>query len=83
MQQIRSLEAEKIRLIGIAQERGASWDQIGSALDVTRQAAWETYRERVRGLLDATASRAEHGEAQTLESAAKVLRAVRRRRRGG
>ena len=82
-QQIRSLEAEKIRMIGIAQERGASWDQIGSALDVTRQAAWEKYRERVRDLLDATASRADHGEAETIESAANVLREIRRRRRRG
>jgi hypothetical protein len=82
-EQIRSLELQKLRLIGVAQERGASWDQIGTALDVTRQAAWEKYRERVRDVLDATATRAEDGEAETLESAANVLREIRRRRRRG
>ena len=82
-QQIQRLEVEKIRLIGVAQERGASWDQIGTALDVTRQAAWEKYRERVRDLLDAKGNRADHSEAESLESAANVLREIRRRRRSG
>jgi hypothetical protein len=75
------LEARKIRLIGVAQEQGASWDEIGSALEVSRQAAWEKYRDRVRELLDVTAARARHSEDETLESAAQVLKEVRARRR--
>jgi hypothetical protein len=80
-QDMRVLEVQKIRLIGAAQKHGASWDEIGSALDVTRQAAWEKYRDRVRELLDATAARAEYSEDETLESAAEVLKEVRARRR--
>ena len=80
-QDMRALEVQKIRLIGAAQKHGASWDEIGTALDVTRQAAWEKYRDRVRELLDATAARAQHSEDETLESAAGVLKEVRTRRR--
>lgn len=79
---MRSLELAKIRLIGVAQQHGASWDEIGSALEVSRQAAWEKYRDRVRSLLDVTAARASHSEEETLESAAAVLREVRGRRVG-
>ena len=79
---MRSLELAKIRLIGAAQRHGASWDEIGSAMEVSRQAAWEKYRDRVRGLLDVTAARASHSEAETLQSAATVLREVRGRRGG-
>jgi hypothetical protein len=78
---IRVLEARKVRLIGLAQEQGASWDEIGSALAVSRQAAWEKYRVRVRELLDVTSARARHSEDQTLESAARVLKEVRARKR--
>ena len=78
---MRVLEARKIRVIGLAQRQGASWDEIGSALEVSRQAAWEKYRDRVLALLDATDARSRHSEEQTLESAAQVLKGVRARRR--
>ena len=65
---MRSLELAKIRLIGAAQRYGASWDEIGSAMGVSRQAAWEKYRDRARGLLDVTAARASHSEAETLQT---------------
>lgn len=79
---MRSLELAKIRLIGVAQRHGASWDEIGSAMEVSRQAAWEKYRDRVRSLLDVTAARATHSEEETLKSAAAVLKEVRGRRVG-
>jgi len=79
---MRSLEFAKIRLIGAAQRHGASWDEIGSAMAVSRQAAWEKYRDRVRDLLDVTAARAGNSEEESLESAATVLREVRGRRSG-
>ncbi len=78
---MRLMEARKVRLIGLAQEHGASWDEIGSALEVSRQAAWEKYRDRVREVLNATEARARHSEEQTLASAAQVLKEVRARRR--
>lgn len=77
---MRALELAKIRLIAAAQRHGASWDEIGSAMEVSRQAAWEKYRDRVRSLLDVTAARATQSEAEILESAASVLREVRGRR---
>lgn len=80
---MRALEVRKLRLIGAAQRHGASWDEIGSALEVSRQAAWEKYRDRVRVLFDVAADRAQRSEEETLESAATVLREVRRRRRRG
>lgn len=78
---MRVLEARKVRLIGLAQQLGVSWDEIGSALEVSRQAAWEKYRDRVRELLRVTAARAHVSEDETLESAARVLKEVRARRR--
>ena len=80
-QEMRELEVQKVRLIGEAQRSGASWDEIGSALEVSRQAAWEKYRDRVRSLFDAVADRVDRSEEETLESAAAVLAEVRRRRR--
>ena len=78
---IRALEVRRVRLIGTAQRHGASWEDIGSALEVSRQAAWEKYRRRVRATLNLTADRAGHSETETLESAARVLKEVRARRR--
>lgn len=82
-QEIRALEVRRIRLIGAAQQHGASWEEIGSALEVSRQAAWEKYRDRVRAVLEATASRAGDAESEMLDSAARVLGEVRARRRRG
>ena len=79
--EMRALEVTRIRLIGVAQEHGATWEEIGSALEVSRQAAWEKYRDRVRDILEVTAARARHSEEETLESAARVLKEVRARRR--
>jgi len=35
-----------------AREAGRTWDEIGQALGVTRQAAWQRYRDRMRADLD-------------------------------
>ena len=79
--EMRALEVTRIRLIGFAQQHGASWEEIGSALEVSRQAAWEKYRDRVRAVVEVSAARARHSEEETLESAAQVLKEVRARRR--
>lgn len=79
--EMQALEIRKVRLIGAAQRHGASWEQIGSALEVSRQAVWEKYRDQVRALLDATGDRATASEEEALASAASVLREIRRRRR--
>lgn len=75
------LDRERIRIISEAQRHGASWDAIAGVLGTTKQSAWETYRLRVKNLLDATASSADTGEDELLDSAAASLARVRTRRR--
>jgi hypothetical protein len=79
-QEMRALEVRKVLLIGAAQRHGATWGQIGSALKVSRQAAWEKHRDQVRALFEATGDRATASEEEALLSAASVLREIRRRR---
>lgn len=78
---MRTLEVKRVRLIGAAQQLGATWEDIGSALGTSRQAAWETYRDQARQLLEVTAGRARQSEDVILESAGQVLKEVRARRR--
>ncbi len=77
------LDVERVRLMAEAQRRGASWEAIGAALGTSRQSAWETYRQRVRELLDTSARRVDAAEEELLESAAASLNRVRARRRRG
>ena len=81
--EIGVLEARRLALIADAHANGASWDDIASALDVTRQAAWERYRHRVLEMLERSAATATHSEDELLGSAAEVLKEVRGRRRRG
>jgi hypothetical protein len=79
--QMRRLALERIRLIAEAQQHGASWEAISSVLGVSRQSAWETYRDRAREVMEATAARATVAEDEILESAGRVQKTVRARRR--
>jgi biotin operon repressor len=79
--QMASLDLERIRLIARAQQHGASWEAIGAKLGITRQAAWETYRDRVRQMLHAVAT--DLSEDETFEAAEAGLAKVRARRRAG
>lgn len=81
--QLRKLAIERVRLIAEAQARGASWEAISAVLGVTRQAAWETYRDRAREVLEATSARATASEEEILQSASHALKGVRARRRSG
>lgn len=39
---------EQLRVwVGAARERHITWSQIGAALDITRQSAWERFREHL------------------------------------
>jgi hypothetical protein len=79
--QMRDLERRRVQLIATAQRHGASWRDISSVLGVSRQAAWEMYRNRAREILDATAERATLSEDEVLASASAALRGIRARRR--
>lgn len=79
--QIGELDIRRIKLIGDAQRRGASWEDIGAALGITRQSAWRTYHDRVLRLLDQTSAAVDTDEATLLQSASESLKRVRARRR--
>ncbi|MEO6627839.1 MAG: hypothetical protein ABIP03_04655 [Aquihabitans sp.] len=78
-------ELERVRRdrVRAARDAGVSWDRIGSALGMSRQASWEYYnrdlRERLRRNVDANS---ELSEAEAVDLAVSEARAVRRRRRG-
>ena len=81
--QMEALELERVRLMAEAQRNGASWEAIAEVIGTSRQAAWETYRDRVRRVQEAAAEYVSTEEAELLESAAQSLAAVRARRRRG
>ena len=76
-------ELERIRREQViaARSAGASWQQIGDALGVTRQSAWESFtattREALASNVDANSTL---DEDDALELAVEEVRAVRRRR---
>lgn len=65
-------------LVAEARRRGASWSEIGEALDVSKQAAWASYNEDVRRIL--VASR--HRSGLTDEEAQAAANEERQRARG-
>ncbi len=75
------LSAQKRRLIAEARRRGRSWAEIGEALDVSKQAAWELYNADVRTLLDSAAERSGLTEDEAMRIAGEELAAVREHRR--
>jgi predicted nucleic acid-binding protein len=52
----RALDTIESRAVGIARERGATWDHIAEAAGVTRQAVYQKHRngKRVNGAPEAT-----------------------------
>jgi len=77
-------ELDRIRRTQViaARAAGASWQQIGDALGVSRQSAWESFTAETRAALasnaDASSMLAEH---DAVELAVDEVRAVRRGRR--
>jgi uncharacterized NAD(P)/FAD-binding protein YdhS len=64
-----------------ARTAGASWQQIGDALGVTRQSAWESFTASTRKALAAnTDTNSDLDEADALQLAVEETQAVRRQR---
>ena len=79
-------EAELDRLrrstVRAARAAGATWDEIGEALGMTRQSAWEYFSRETRAALARTAgSNDDLDEAEAEQLAVEEVRAVRRQRR--
>ena len=79
----RELELERIRRKQViaARSAGASWQQIGDALGVTRQSAWESFTAESRAALSANVDANNTlAEDDAVDLAVEEVRAVRRRR---
>jgi hypothetical protein len=67
-----------------ARRRGATWEEIGERLGISRQAAWEHYTRDARRIIEESTSRGEMlGEDEALRFAAEEVAGIRRRRRQG
>jgi hypothetical protein len=76
------LEAVRRAKVEAARDAGASWEQVGEALGVSRQSAWEYYSSTTRSKLAANVeANAELSEADAMDLAVDEVRTVRRRRR--
>ncbi len=68
--------------VAAARDAGATWEQVGEALGMSRQSAWEYYAARTRSEIGANAAaNAGLSEDDVMDLAVEEVRAVRRRRR--
>ncbi len=68
--------------IEAAREVGATWDQVGAALGMSRQAAWEYYTRSARTRLDQTVAEADElSDDDAMKLAVEEVKAARRGRR--
>ena len=75
------LEALRRERVEAARRQGATWDQIGESLGMSRQSAWEYYTRDARRVLDETAASSDLDEDETMRVATEEVSRVRRRRR--
>lgn len=82
LQQLARSETEidrlRDRLVADARRAGASWTEIGKALGVSRQAAWEFFSKRAVERLEANARASGLSEDEAMQLAVEEVRAVRR-----
>lgn len=77
-------ELDGIRRHQVAEARraGATWGQIGDALGMSRQGAWEYFAKRAQDrLAESAAANEDLSEEEAMELAVEEMRAVRRERR--
>ena len=76
------LEAVRRSKVEAVRDAGASWEQIGESLGVSRQSAWEHYSSLVRSKLATNVeANTDLSDAEAMDLAVEEVRAVRRRRR--
>lgn len=74
------LEALRRERVEAARRQGATWDQIGESLGMSRQSAWEYYTRQTRHLLDDSAVGSDLDEGEAMGVATGEVSRVRRRR---
>ncbi|MFQ5968116.1 MAG: hypothetical protein ACE5MI_10980 [Acidimicrobiia bacterium] len=75
------LEALRRERVEVARRQGATWEQIGESLGMSRQSAWEYYTRDVRRALDETVVDSDIDETEAMRVATEEVSRVRRRRR--
>ena len=75
------LEALRHERVEAARLQGATWDQIGESLGMSRQSAWEYYTRETRRVLDGSAAGSDLDEDEAMRVATEEVSRVRRRRR--
>jgi hypothetical protein len=76
------LEALLRERVAAARRQGATWEEIGERLGMSRQAAWEYYTRDARLILEEAAVRGEElTEEEALRLATEEVAAIRRGRR--
>jgi hypothetical protein len=75
------LEALRRGRVEAARSQGATWDQIGESLGMSRQSAWEYYTRETRRVLDESAAGSDLDEDEAMRVATEEVTRVRRRRR--
>lgn len=67
--------------VAAARRQGATWEEIGERLGMSRQAAWEYYTRDVRRILDEVVESGDLTEWDALRLATEEVAKIRRRRR--
>jgi hypothetical protein len=75
------LEALRRERVEAARRQGASWDQIGESLGMSRQSAWEYYTRETRRVLDEVVAGSELDEDEAMRIATEEVSRLRRRHR--
>ena len=72
------LEALRRQRVQTARRRGATWEQIGESLGMSRQSAWEYYTREPRQVLEETATGSDLNEDEAMQVATDEVSRVRR-----
>lgn len=72
------LETLRRERVAAARTQGASWDQIGESLGMSRQSAWEYYTRKTRHVLDESVAGSELDEDESMRVAVEEVSRVRR-----
>ena len=76
--ELESLRRERVE---VARSEGATWDEIGESLGMSRQSAWEYYTHATRRVLDESAVGSGLDEDEAMRIATEEVGRVRGRRR--
>ncbi len=75
------LEALRSQRVEEARGQGATWEQIGGSLGMSRQSAWEFYTRDARRAIDQAADVSDLDEDEAMRIATEEVTRIRRQRR--